>query len=44
MPMTGMFINTDGSSSMGGTVVLEVWCLYFFPIGILSYLHFKNSK
>ena len=44
MPMTGMFINTSGSSSMGGIIALEIWCLYFLPIGILSYLHFKNNK
>ena len=43
MPMTGMFINTDGSSSMGGIIALEIWCLYFLPIGILSFLHFKNN-
>lgn len=44
MPMTGIFVNSDGSSSMGGTIALEVWCLYFLPIGILSYKHFKNMK
>ena len=44
MPMTGIFANSDGSSSMGGIIALEFWCLYFLPIGILSYLHFKNSK
>ncbi len=44
MPMTGIFANSDGSSSMGGTIALEVWCLYFLPIGILSYKHFKNMK
>ena len=44
MPMTGMFANGDGSTSIGGIIALEVWCLYFLPIGILSYLHFKNNK
>ena len=44
MPMTGMFVNTSGSSSMGGIIALEIWCLYFLPIGILSYFHFKNNK
>ena len=43
MPMTGIFANSDGSSSIGGVLALEVWCIYFLPIGILSYLHFKNS-
>ena len=44
MPMTGIFANSSGSSSMGGIIALEIWCLYFLPIGILSYLHFKNKK
>lgn len=44
MPMTGMFANSDGSTSIGGVIALEIWCLYFLPIGILSYLHFKNNK
>jgi len=44
MPVTGMFINASGSPSSGGTVALEIWCLYFLPIGILSYLHFKDQK
>ena len=43
MPMTGIFANSDGSTSIGGVLALEVWCIYFLPIGILSYLHFKNS-
>jgi hypothetical protein len=47
MPMTGVFANHSGSSSHGGGVVaLEIWCLYFLPIGVLSFFHFKdgNSK
>lgn len=44
MPMTGIFANHNGSSSTGGIIALEIWCLYFLPIGILSYLHFKNNK
>ena len=44
MPMTGMFVNTHGSSSNGGIIALEVWCLYFLPIGILSFIHFKNQE
>ncbi len=42
LPMTGMFLGNEGSSSMGGVIALEIWCLYFLPIGILSYLHFKR--
>ena len=47
MPMTGVFAKSSGSSSHGGGVIaLEIWCLYFLPIGVLSFFHFKdgNSK
>lgn len=44
MPMLGIFSGGDGSTSIGGVLALEVWCLYFLPIGILSFLHFKNNK
>ena len=44
MPMTGMFANHEGSSSMAGYIALEIWCLYFLPISILSWIHFKNAK
>ncbi len=44
MPMTGMFVNHRGSSSMGGAIALEIWCLYFLPISILSWMHFKESE
>ena len=44
MPMTGIFANHIASGSMGGVIALEIWCLYFLPIGILSYFHFKNNK
>ena len=44
MPMTGMFLGSHGSSSKGGVIALEIWCLYFLPIGILAFLHFKNRE
>ena len=44
MPMTGVFANSSRSSTMGGVIALEICCLHFLPIGILSYLHFKNNK
>ena len=45
MPMTGMFLGShgSGSNSMGGVIALEIWCLYFLPIGILAFLHFKKQ-
>ena len=44
MPMTGMFVGGGGSSSNGGVLALEVWCIYFLPISILSWMHFKDKK
>ena len=45
MPMTGVFANhSDSSSHSGGVIALEIWCLYFLPIGVLSYLHFKDIR
>ena len=43
MPITGIFANSSGSTSSGGVIALEIWCLYFLPISILSALHFKRS-
>lgn len=45
MPMTGMFTNmSNGEAGQGGTVALLVWCVYFFPIGVLAYRHFKKMS
>ena len=43
MPMTGMFskMSSDGNS-IAGRLALVAWCIYFLPIGILSFLHFSN--
>ncbi|MBQ8949648.1 MAG: hypothetical protein IJ065_00585 [Eubacterium sp.] len=43
MPMTGVFTGNHGSGSSGGVIALEIWCLYFLPIGITSFLHFKEQ-
>lgn len=42
MPITGIFSNSAGSTSIGGIIALEIWCIYFIPIGVLSYKHFKE--
>lgn len=42
VPMLGVF--KANGSSMIGTVLLEFWCLYFCPIGVLSCLHFSKRK
>lgn len=45
MPMTGIFAHmSDGNTSSGGVIALVFWCIYFFPIGILSFLHFDAEK
>ncbi len=45
MPMTGVFANhSDNSSHGGGVIALEIWCLYFLPIGILAGLHFGRPS
>ena len=45
MPMTGMFTHmADGNTGNGGGIALLFWCVYFLPIGILSYRHFAVGK
>ena len=43
MPMTGMFskMASDGDG-VGGRLALVAWCVYFLPVGILSFLHFRK--
>ena len=41
IPMLGIF-SADGNPLIG-VIVLETWCIYFIPVGILSYRFFKNS-
>ena len=44
MPMTGIFSKmSSGGDGLGGRLALVVWCVYFLPIGILSFLHFRKS-
>ena len=45
MPITGMFVRmSSGSNGIGGRLALVVWCIYFLPVGILSFLHFGLRK
>lgn len=45
MPMTGILAQTaDSESGKGGVIALECWCVYFIPIGILSFVHFRRAK
>ena len=45
MPMTGMFAKmSSGGDGIGGRLALVVWCVYFQPIGILSFIHFTKGE
>lgn len=45
MPMTGMFAQmSSGGDGIGGRLALVVWCVYFLPIGILSFIHFTKGE
>ena len=45
MPMTGMFAKmSSGGDGIGGRLALVVWCVYFLPIGILSFIHFTKVE
>lgn len=45
LPMTGMFTGmASEEAGNGGTFALLGWCMYFFPIGILSYQHFRKAS
>ena len=43
MPMTGMFSRmSSGGDGLGGRLTLVAWCVYFLPVGVLSFLHFRK--
>lgn len=44
MPMTGVFSTASDSDGIGGNIALLFWCVYFIPIGILSYRYFRKEK
>lgn len=44
VPILGVFKpKADGSDSLIGVILLEFWCVYFIPTGILSALHFSRK-
>ena len=45
MPITGMFAKmSSGGDGIGGRLALVAWCVFFLPVGILSFFHFNNRK
>lgn len=44
LPMAGLFTPNMEGAEWIGTAVLTFWCIYFIPVGILSFLHFKNKQ
>lgn len=44
MPMTGVFASmANGESGKWGTIALLIWCVCFFPVGVLAYKHFTSK-
>jgi hypothetical protein len=44
LPMLGLFSEEMQGADWVGTVVLLFWCVYFAPIGWLSFLYFKRQE
>lgn len=44
MPITGLFSAGMEGADWIGTAVLEFWCAFFFPIGILSIRYFRKMR
>lgn len=43
MPIMGVFYPGMEGGELIGTVVLEFWCLYFLPVGVLSFRYFRRG-
>lgn len=44
LPMIGLFSTDMKGADWIGIAVLEFWCIYFIPVGILSFLHFSKIE
>ena len=44
MPILGLFSSEMQGADWIGTAVLEFWCIFFLPIGILSYRYYQRAK
>ena len=43
IPMLGLFSAEMQGANWIGIAVLEFWCVYFIPVDVLSFLHFKSK-
>lgn len=44
LPMLGIFHPGMEGAEWIGTAVLEFWCLYFIPVGVLAMFHLKRRQ
>ena len=44
LPMLGLFNANMQGADWIGTVIMEFWCVFFLPIGILSFRYFRKAK
>lgn len=44
LPMLGLFSESAEGAEWTGVAVLEFWCAYFLPVGILSFRHFAKAE
>lgn len=44
LPMLGLFSTNMQGADWTGTVIMEFWCVFFLPIGILSFRYFRKAK
>jgi hypothetical protein len=44
LPMLGLFTPEMQGADWIGALVLEVWCAYFIPVGVLAFQFFRHAK
>ncbi|MEA4939008.1 MAG: hypothetical protein VB091_05415 [Christensenella sp.] len=44
LPMLGLFSTSMQGADWIGTVIMEFWCVFFLPIGILTFRYFTKAK
>ncbi|PKM73022.1 MAG: hypothetical protein CVU91_07975 [Firmicutes bacterium HGW-Firmicutes-16] len=42
MPTLGLFSADMEGATWIGTLILEFWCVYFIPVGVLAYRYFRS--